>query len=87
MPAAYEHRVDAEEVAEEVADQEDEDALPVSAEDEEMEAELEDAECEGGDPLNATAEGGEPPNGMPGQLPTKKEQPLAKDYAAIKNRH
>jgi hypothetical protein len=51
-----------------------------------MDTELEDAECEGGDQLKATAEGGEPPKGMPGQLPTKREQPLAKDYVARKKK-
>jgi hypothetical protein len=32
----------------------------------------------------ATQDDGDPPNGMPGQLPTEKEQPLAKDCMAIK---
>jgi hypothetical protein len=84
LPAANEHRVDVAEVFEEVVDQEDEEVLPTSPKDEEMEAELEDAEIEGDNPPNATADSDEPPNGMPGQLPTEKEQPLAKDYAAIK---
>jgi hypothetical protein len=35
-------------------------------------------------PPNATTEDGEPPNGMPGQLPTESDQPLAMDYKAIK---
>jgi hypothetical protein len=32
----------------------------------------------------AAQDDGGPPNGMPGQLPTEKEQPLAKDNMAIK---
>ncbi len=35
---------------------------------------------------DAAQEGGDPPNVIPGQLPTKKEQPSVKDYTAIKSR-
>ncbi len=84
MLAGNEHRVEVAEVEEEVADQEDEEPLAILLDEEEVEAALDDGECEGGNPQNATTEGGEPPNGMPGQLPTEKEQPSAKDYTAIK---
>jgi hypothetical protein len=66
IPAGNGHRVDVAEVEEGVADQEDEKPLAVSLDDEEMEAALEDAECKGGNPPNATTEGVNPPNGMPG---------------------
>jgi hypothetical protein len=57
-----------------VIDQEDEEPLGAFPDDEEMEEELGDVAQEDGDL----------PNGMPRQLPTEKEQPLAKDYTAIK---
>ena len=69
-----EHRVVLEELVEEVIDQEEEEPLGASPDDEEMEEELGDVAQEDGDP----------PNGMPGQLPTENEQPSAKDYTAIK---
>ncbi len=39
-----------------------------------MEATLEDADGMDDNPPNATTEDGEPPNGMPGQLPTESDQ-------------
>jgi len=84
VPENIQHRVDVADVEEEVADQEDEEPLAASPEDEEMEAALEDADGMDDNPPNATTEDAEPPNGMPGQLPTESDQPLGKDYAAIK---
>lgn len=76
----HEHRVEVSEVLEEVADQDEEEALGVSPDEEEIEAEAEEADMEGG---NKNSD--EPPNGMPGQLPTEQEeQPTIKDYATIK---
>ncbi len=72
--STLEHRVVLEELEEEVIDHEEEEPLGASPDEEEMEEVLGDAAQEDGDP----------PNGMPGQLPTEKEQPLAKDYMAIK---
>jgi hypothetical protein len=69
-----EHRVVLHDLEEEVVDQEEEEPLGASPDDEEMEEVL----------AEATQDDGDPPNGMPGQLPTEKEQPLAKDYTAIK---
>ncbi len=69
-----EHRVVLLELEEEVVDQEEEEPLGASPDDEEMEEVL----------GKAAQDDGDPPNGMPGQLPTEKEQPLAEDYVAIK---
>ncbi len=57
-----------------MVDQKEEEPLGASPDDEEMEELLGDAAQDDGDP----------PNGMPCQLPTEKEQPLAKDYMAVK---
>jgi len=84
VPENIQHRVDVADAEEEVADQEDEEPLAASPEDEEMEAALEDADGMDDNPPNATTEDAEPPNGMPGQIPTESDQPLGKDYAAIK---
>jgi hypothetical protein len=69
-----EHRFVLEELEIEVIDQEEEEPLGASPNEEEIEEELGDV---------AQKDGG-PPNGMPGQLPTEKEQPLANNYMAIK---
>jgi hypothetical protein len=66
-----------EEAEEAVIDHEEEEALPPPPEHEEMEAEADNNE-------QPNEEIDEPPNGMPGQLPTEREQPLASDYATIK---
>jgi len=96
MPTSstLEHRLVLEEMEEEVVDQEEEEPLGASPEDEEMEEVLGDTAQEEEVPKDAAQEeevsgdavqdDGDPPNGMPGQLPTEKEQQLGKDYTAIK---
>jgi hypothetical protein len=79
-----EHRLVLEETEEEVVDQEEEEPLGASTEDEEMEEVLGDAVQEEEVSGDAVQDDGDPPNGMPGQLPTEKEQQLGKDYTAIK---
>jgi hypothetical protein len=77
----HEHRVEVSEVLEEVADQNEEEPLGVSPDEEEIEAKAEEPDMEGDNTGNTD----EPPNGMPGQLPTEQEeQPTIKDYATIK---
>ena len=79
-----EHWLVLEEMEEEVVDQEEKDEPGGSTEDEEMEEVLGDAAQEEEVSGNAVQDDGDPPNGMPGHLPTEKEQHLGKDYTAIK---
>jgi hypothetical protein len=69
---------------EEVVDQEEKDEPEGSTEDEEMEEVLGDAAQEEEVSGDAVQDDGDPPNGMPGHLPTEKEQHLGEDYTAIK---
>ncbi len=77
-----------------MVDQEEEEPLGASPEDEEMEEILGNAAQEEEVPNDAAQEekvsgdavqdDGNPPNGMPGQFPTEKEQHFGKDYMAMK---
>jgi hypothetical protein len=67
VEATHENILDAFEVQEEV----------VAREEEEMEADVEEAEDEADNLRNVKDDA--PPNGMPGKLPTEKEQPLCKN--------